>query len=122
MAGQLAGKRILVVEDEYFIASDLQRALRAEGAEVVGPVGNLGQALRLAEDEAIDAAILDINLEGTMAFPVAERLTAGQVPFMFLTGYDDWSLPPDYEEALRLSKPFSAPRVVDALSQLCAGR
>ncbi|HKT75718.1 MAG TPA: response regulator [Sphingobium sp.] len=121
MVGQLAGKRILIVEDEYFIASDLQRALHAEGAVVVGPVGELNQALSLAADKALDAAILDVNLEGAMSFPIAERLAAGHVPFMFLTGYDAWSLPPGYEETPRLPKPFSTPRVVDAVSALCAG-
>ena len=122
MVGRLGGKRILIVEDEYFIASDLQRALAAEGAEVVGPVGDLGQALGLAADRTLDAAILDVNLEGTMSFPIAERLAAERVPFMFLTGYDGWSLPPDYEAAPRLPKPFSTTCVVNAVSALCVER
>lgn len=121
MIGQLAGKRILIVEDEYFIAADLQRALQAEGAEIVGPVGDVGRALALAAEKALDAAILDVNLEGSMSFPIAERLAADQVPFLFLTGYDDWSLPSGYDAAPRVAKPFSTPRVVDAVSALCGG-
>lgn len=120
MQPKLAGKRILVVEDEYFIASDLQRVLAAEGAIVVGPIGDLAKALRLAEDDALDAAILDVNLEGAMSYPIADRLAAANVPYMFLTGYDGWSLPPAYTGAPRVAKPFSTPRLIDAVVALCA--
>lgn len=120
MEQKLTGKRILVVEDEYFIASDLKRALATEGAVVVGPVGDLARGLRLAEDDALDAAILDVNLEGTMSYPIADRLAAGKVPYMFLTGYDGWSLPPAYKGAPRIAKPFPTPRVIDAVVALCA--
>lgn len=120
MQPKLAGKRILVVEDEYFIASDLQRALAVEGAVVVGPVGDLAKALRLVEDDTLDAAILDVNLEGVMSYPIADRLTAENTPYMFLTGYDGWSLPPAYKGAPRVAKPFSTPQVIDAVVTLCA--
>ncbi|HKY81619.1 MAG TPA: response regulator [Sphingobium sp.] len=120
MEQKLAGKRILVVEDEYFIASDLTRALATEGAIVVGPVGDVARGLRLAEN-SLDAAILDVNLEGTMSYPIAERLAEESVPYMFLTGYDDWSLPAAYKESPRLAKPFSTPYLIDAVAALCAG-
>jgi CheY-like chemotaxis protein len=120
MSRKLAGKRILVVEDEYFIASDLQRALRQEGAEVVGPVGNLARGLRMVAEGDLDAAILDVNLEGDMSYPIADQLVAEHVPFMFLTGYDGWSLPLAYQATPRLSKPFSQPEVIKALAALCA--
>ncbi|HJT40063.1 MAG TPA: response regulator [Sphingobium sp.] len=118
----LDGKRILVVEDEYFIAFDLKRTLDAQGAVVVGPVGDLAQGLLLAGDEKLDAAILDVNLRGTLSYPIADRLAAGQVPYMFLTGYDGWSLPAIYGARPRLAKPFSTPRLVRALEALCAER
>lgn len=120
MERKLIGKRILIVEDEYFIASDLQRALTIEGAEIVGPVGDLVRGLRLAEEDGLDAAILDVNLNGAMSYPIADRLTADHVPYMFLTGYDGWSLPPAYKEMPRVAKPFSTPRVIDAVAALCA--
>jgi len=120
MADALAGKRILVVEDEYFIASDLRRMLQGEGAEVVGPVGNLAAGLSLAE-ESIDAAVLDVNLAEVTSYPIADRLGSRAIPFMFLTGYDGWSLPPAYRDAARLAKPFGAQAVVAMLETLVAG-
>jgi len=119
MARRLAGKRILVVEDEYFIASDLQRALRDEGAEVIGPVGDLARGLRMVAEGELDAAILDVNLEGSMSYPIADQLAAERVPYMFLTGYDGWSLPPAYRSTPRLAKPFAQPDVIEALAALC---
>lgn len=79
MTGVLAGRRVLVVEDEYFIAVDLKRALSKEGALVVGPVRDLAAGLSLA-DEPIDAAILDVNLEEAMSYPIADRLRDRKVP------------------------------------------
>ena len=119
MAGALAGKRILVVEDEYFIASDIKRTLNREGAVVVGPVGNLEAGLSLA-DEAIDAAVLDVNLEEATSYPIADRLQTRSIPFMFLTGYDGWSLPAAYRDAARLAKPFPHQSVVTMVEALVA--
>lgn len=121
MAGRLEGKRILVVEDEYFIASDIRRTLKQEGAVVVGPVGNLKEGLSLAE-EPIDAAVLDVNLEEAMSYPIAERLDARSIPYMFLTGYDEWSLPAAYRDATRLAKPFPPQSVLTMVEKLMTVR
>ena len=117
MGQSLAGKRILVVEDEYFIATAISRTLKGEGAVVVGPVGNLARALTLVE-EPIDAAVLDVNLEEAMSFPVADRLHDRRVPYMFLTGYDGWALPDDYRAVPRLTKPFPIAQVLRTVNQL----
>lgn len=117
MASALTGKRILLVEDEYFIAADLARALRREGAEIVGPVGDLSAGLKLA-DEPIDAAVLDVNLGEVMSYPIAERLARRSLPYMFLTGYDGWSLPSDYRDVARLAKPFPMHSVVAMMETL----
>lgn len=106
MTGQLAGKRILVVEDEYFIAADLKRALRSEDAVVLGPVADADGALALIAEQHVDGGLLDVNLGTSSSFAVAEHLSARAVPWMFLTGYDGWSLPPAYRAAPRLAKPF----------------
>ena len=118
----LDGKRILVVEDEYFIAFDLKRTLTAQGAVVVGPVGDLTKGLLLAGEETLDAAILDVNLRGATSYPIADRLATEEVPYLFLTGYDGWSLPASYGDRPRLAKPYSTPRLVRALELLCAER
>lgn len=108
----IAGQRILIVEDEYFIAADLRRALDQAGATVVGPVGEVGAALRLVEMEALDMALLDVNLAGEASYSVAEALERRGVPMLFLTGYDAWSMPERYRAAPRMAKPFVADALV----------
>lgn len=111
------GKTILIVEDEYFIAADLKRAFAEAGAVVLGPVGDLNEGLRLA-DGAIDAAVLDVNLEGAFSYALADRLIARGVPFVFVTGYDGWALPEAYRNVPRVAKPFSLATVVKTVAQL----
>jgi DNA-binding response OmpR family regulator len=120
MSRQLTGKRILIVEDEYFIASDLARALDKEGAVAVGPVGGLDQGVALAGSEALDAAILDVNLEGAVSYAIADALRERAIPFMFLTGYDDWALPEEYRDAPRVAKPCPTSTVLLCLRSLLA--
>lgn len=117
MTGSLAGKRILVVEDEYFIASDLRDALSLEEAVIIGPVGDLEAGLSLAE-QSVDAAVLDVNLEGAVSYPLADRLKSRGIPYVFLTGYDRWSLPDEYREAPCLAKPFASKSVVAIVEKL----
>ena len=118
MKPALSGKTILVVEDEYFIAADLKRALVATGATVVGPTGDLAAGLALAEEQPIDAALLDVNLEGAFSYPIADALAERDVPFLFLTGYDGWSLPETYRSIPRIAKPFSAASLLTAAEAL----
>jgi CheY-like chemotaxis protein len=100
--------RILVVEDEYLLAEALADALTALGAQVVGPVAGLAEALDLAADAAIDGAVLDINLRGEMVFPLADALAARGVPYLFATGYGHETIPQRYQDVPTLSKPVDA--------------
>lgn len=118
-AGTLSGKRVLVVEDEYLIAHDIKRALSELNAEVVGPVSNLAAALALADDNGLDAAVLDINLCGHMSYELADRLKAEGVPHMFVTGYDDWALPESHAGTPRVAKPFTSQAVTAMVEFLC---
>ena len=102
----LAGRRVLVVEDEFFLADDLAQALEKLGAEVVGPVPSKDKALTLLEAGPLDAAVLDINLKGEAVFPVADALRQQGVPFVFATGYDEASVPSSYQDVPRWEKPF----------------
>ncbi|HEX6741643.1 MAG TPA: response regulator [Sphingomicrobium sp.] len=116
--GSLKNARILIVEDEYFIADDLARALREAGATTVGPVGTVKQADDLLlSKERIDAAILDLNLRGEMAYALAERLAAAKLPVLIVSGYSGDSLPDSLRGVPQLEKPISPARVID---QLCA--
>lgn len=122
MTKTLTGRRILIVEDDYFIASDLKRMLTRAEAKVVGPVGDIAAGLALIEREPLDAAILDVNLDGVPSYPLADRLAAAGVPHAFVTGYDGWSLPDDYRETPRITKPFASGGVTRLVQQLCAGQ
>lgn len=113
----LVGKRILVVEDDYFLADDLATSLQRAGATVLGPVPNVDQALAIVRaNAAVDAAILDINLGGdTNAYPVAEALRERGVPFALATGYDLSDVRGDFAEAPHVTKPMVLRDVVRAL-------
>lgn len=81
------GKRVLVVEDEVIVAMQLEDLLSDMGCHVVGPACRLEDALELAEAGPLDAAVLDVNLNGRSVCPVAERLHARGVPIVYATGY-----------------------------------
>ncbi|WP_347302983.1 response regulator [Croceibacterium sp. TMG7-5b_MA50] len=119
MIDGLTGKRVLIVEDEFYIASNLRRSLHDLGAIVIGPAPDLATALPLAE-EALDAAVLDVNLDYEQSFPVADRLRERGIPFLLLTGYDAWALPESYQDAPRLAKPFATNAVATMLEQVMA--
>ena len=107
-AQTLGGRRVLLVEDEYFLADDLAKALAELGAEVVGPVASVDDALDLIEaGERIDAAVLDLNLGGEMSTRVADALEERGVPFVFATGYDAAAIPPRHAGVPRCEKPVS---------------
>src|SRR5690348_17281985 len=120
--GTLSGHRVLVIEDEYFLADDIARALRQSGARVVGPVGELEQAASLIEgDVAIDAAVVDINLRSDMVFPVVRTLRARNVPLLFTTGYDRKSIDPEFQDVPLWEKPLDVPAMVRGLAGLIKG-
>lgn len=113
------GCRILLVEDEYLIADDLSAVLREQGATVIGPASSLPKGMRLATDtDRIDAAILNVNLQGIAVFPLADELIARAIPFLFLTGYGEFNIPDDYSAITRCEKPIAALHVVNHLKSL----
>lgn len=108
---KLRGRRLLAVEDDYLIATQLQKELIAAGAEVVGPVATVAEALQLAASERLDGAVVDINLGGELAYPVADVLRARRVPVVFVTGYDQSSVPAPYADIPRCEKPVGLRRI-----------
>lgn len=117
-ASRLAGKSVLVVEDEYFIADDLRRALLGAGADVIGPVPSVEAGMEALQGGGIDAAVLDINLNGEMSYPVADCLAKRHIPFLLTTGYDEQAIPERFRSAPRLAKPFTAAIAVQVLEDL----
>jgi CheY-like chemotaxis protein len=121
----LKGRRILVIEDEYFLAEDMTQLLRGWGAQVIGPLGEVDDALQLVRDGGeVDLAVLDINLRGQMIYPVADELRRRTIPFIFTSGYDRGPVPSEYEKVPLLEKPIDYRAMRVALQHLCntAGR
>lgn len=117
---RLRGVKILVVEDVYAIACEIADSLQSCAATVLGPVGTLEKAMSLATDAAIDGALLDINLHGEMSFPVAAVLIERRIPFMFLTGYTELSIPQDLRSVIRLTKPMDKVKLIEAAVEFFA--
>ncbi|KMO27698.1 hypothetical protein VQ02_32650 [Methylobacterium variabile] len=110
--------RVLVVEDEYFIADDISRALIRHGVEVVGPVPTVQEAWALLGSRPLDLAVLDINLRGELVYPLVAELTARGVPMVFATGYDTAAIPTDYGAIPAWSKPFDYNALAEVLPGL----
>jgi DNA-binding NtrC family response regulator len=104
----LEGRRILVVEDEFLLALEVEAALASFGCLVAGPFAKLGKAMVAARATRLDGAVLDINLNGEMVYPLAELLDLAGVPFVFLTGYVPSDLPERFRRFRRLQKPLHA--------------
>lgn len=120
----LHGRRVLVVEDEALVAMETESVVSRLGAAVLGPAATLEEAMRLAEGSAgrVDAAILDVSLGGTSVGPLADRLAARGVPFLFATGYG--KAPEGHADAPVLPKPCAQAEMAEALRRLLprAGR
>ncbi len=114
----LAGRRVLVVEDDFYLASDAARALRAAGAEVVGPLPRSAPALEALARNGIHAAVVDINLGDGPSFELADALKRHGVPFVFVTGYDEVLIPERLANVTTLLKPADMRAVVQAVAAL----
>ena len=106
MTNSSAMPRLLVVEDEYLIRMLLEDMLDDLGYGVAAAVGTLSEARQIAADGDFSAAILDVNLDGQEIYPVADILTKRGLPFVFVTGYGDRSLPEPYRGRPALHKHF----------------
>lgn len=115
----LAGRRILIVEDEYLIATTLADDLSDEGAQPIGPVATVQDALALiAATPHLEFAVLDVNLNGEAVYPVADVLKSRNVPFVLVTGYDLSAIPERYRDAQVVQKPIETADVVNAIRRL----
>ena len=113
---KLSGKRILLIEDEHPIVQNLVRAFEAAGATVVGPAGSLQAGMELVMANAqLDGAVLDINLQGELVWPLADALIARRVPFVFATGYSHEPIPSRFFGYAGWEKPVSPGRFADLL-------
>jgi DNA-binding response OmpR family regulator len=107
-ASSLTGYRLLVVEDDYFVAQDLCSTLRDYGATVLGPAPSISSARSLANALRPDCVLLDINLDGELAFGLAKELQARGTRTVFTTGYDASFVPQHLGHTVCLQKPVDA--------------
>ncbi|WP_280109953.1 response regulator [Rhizobium mesoamericanum] len=105
----------MIVEDEFFIATDLAQTLRDEGYAVAGPVPSVGEALMLIDEGTVAAAVLDIHLNDEHSYPVADHLARLGIPFLFLTSYVEADLPERFKNRPLISKLANVQAVVVVL-------
>ena len=110
--------RILVVEDYWLIAMHVQLMLEEQDCEVVGPVGTVEEALRLAHASDLSGAILDVNLGDCDSFAIADILSSKGVPFAFSTGYMTGSMPSQHQARPYFSKPMSSAKISRMLQDM----
>ncbi len=114
----LTGLRALVVEDEYFVAADLKRILKQQGAELVMLSGSVDDAMAKFKDDEFDFGLLNINIRGKMTFLVADEFRRRSVPFAFVSGYDKNKIPPRFEAVPNWGKPYDDRQIVDGIRKL----
>ncbi|HEU4625490.1 MAG TPA: response regulator [Steroidobacteraceae bacterium] len=112
---QLKGYRVLVVEDDYFVAQDLCSTLRTRGATVIGPARSVDVARQLVSSQMVDCALLDINLHGEYAFDFAEELQRSGIRTVFTTGYDTSFIPPRLRHTACLQKPVDTNALLQSI-------
>jgi DNA-binding response OmpR family regulator len=112
--------RVLVVEDDYFIASDVRDSLEEMGCDVVGPYATIEEATAAMESESLDAAVLDVNLSGDAVYPLAGKLMGRRVPLLFVTGYSPEIISQKFAAVPRLTKPIMPRQLQKAVALLIA--
>lgn len=115
MTVDLSRLRILVVEDEFFLACELEDVLVEAGASVVGPVGDLATAMERVREGGFNLAVVDINLRGELAYPLADLLTRQGIDFVFATAYVPSAIPPRFSGRPLLEKPFGKKKILSTL-------
>ena len=119
MASEPPKLRVLLVEDESLVAIMVTDMLAHLGHDVIGPATRLQQAIEMAQQEAFDLAILDINLQGTESYPVADVLAVRGIPFVFATGYESLRLRKSFADRPVLQKPFQQDDLQRGIAQAC---
>jgi DNA-binding response OmpR family regulator len=108
--------RILVVEDEAMISMLLEDMVLDCGGEIVGPVARFDDALELAHKAEFGVAVLDLNLNGTLSYPIAEVIRERGIPVIFATGYGTDGLLDRFRDCPTLQKPFSQQDFAEAVA------
>lgn len=114
--------RILIVEDELLVGMEMAKALQTEGWETIGPAGTLEEAFALLSEGPLPhAAVLDINLNGQLVYPVADLLRSSGIPYLFCTGYDGLASDQRHGQHPIVQKPTNLRLLIEEVRQLCCG-
>ncbi|ACK52206.1 response regulator receiver protein [Methylocella silvestris BL2] len=117
-AGEPPSKRILIVEDEPFVALSLVDTLSELGFDIAACVADVRGALEVIRREHLDGALLDVRLGSERIDPVAEMLDQRACPFIFTTGLGQADIPPEYANRAILQKPFGTAALVSMLDSV----
>jgi DNA-binding response OmpR family regulator len=117
------GPRILVVEDDWMVAAQIQEIVNRSGFDVAGPVGDLPSGLALARVEELAAALLDVDLgSGVTAYPIADVLREHDIPYAFVTSLRQDQLLPEHADRPLVAKPFVAAAIEELLAALTSSQ
>lgn len=117
--GALDGCRVLVLEDEYFLADDLANGLSALGAKIVGPISDLRTAQDQVSHGDFDVAVMDVKLRDEFVWSIADNLVKENIPFVFVTGYSASALPARFRSTKRWEKPCDISSLSETIRFLC---
>jgi CheY-like chemotaxis protein len=113
----LRGRWILIVEDDCVTAMDLAETLSSAGAQIIGPATTIHTAFELLQRHPpLDIAVLDVEVEGTQVFEIADELARREVPIVFTTGYERSEIPARFGAARHCEKPVSIGAIAQVLS------
>lgn len=114
---------VLIAEDEFLLALEIEELLRGMGCRVVGPAAVVSELLLLIERTPCDLAFLDVHLRhDETVYAVVDRLQALKIPFVFMTAYGEEGIDPRYADARVICKPFSEQQIESCLSALVRSR
>jgi two-component SAPR family response regulator len=123
ITSRLLGRRVLIVEDDYLQAQHLADLIEAQGAEALGPVASVDDALGLlVQDMLPDFAVLDVQLGRERVYPLVEALRTLGVPFVLATAHPDWGLPEPYDMLPHCEKPLDERELLRTLAMLSRTR
>ena len=114
----LKGLRALIIEDEYFVADDLRKILKKQGADLVKLSGTVEDAIRNIREDGFEFALVDINIRGEMTFALADEFRRRNVPFAFVSGYERRFNPRRFEDVPNWGKPYDHRQIVTGIQSL----
>ena len=113
----LRGFRILVLEDEYFLALEIEEALEREGAVVLGPYASMERAMDGSLDQT-DGAILNVRVRDGLSYPLARILQERNIPFVFASAQERVNEPAEWHESVWVPKPYEVEQLLTALREI----